>query len=284
MTERHLLLQLSDLHISPSGYIVERADPLGNLDTAIAHIVSSRVRPEAVLFTGDLVDGGDPDGYVTLKRRASSLSAATGATAIFIPGNHDDRRAFRQYLLDEEPSDEPIDQVHWCGGLRIISLDTVVPGSDGGALRPGQLRWLGFELRSSAPDGTILALHHPPVSSPVISMASLALADPGSLGEAIASSDVFVVVCGHNHHASAGMLGHVPVWVSPALAYRADPLIERTWSTYPDAAFTRIDVSDHRALMSLVQLVSQPLNNEVLSSSDPSHAMNAGQARGGRDA
>lgn len=255
VVKRHLLFQLSDLHLVRDGRLQSGADPLSNLDRAIDLIAASPSRPEGILLSGDLADGGDPAAYRLLRERVERLSAVTGARAVFLPGNHDDRDAFRRHLLGAEAPDGdalPIDQVHWFGELRVISLDTVIPGVDDGALSEAQLSWLRDELATPAPDGTVLALHHPPISSPIRSMAGMALAHPERLAGAIEGSDVCLVVAGHNHHASAGALGTVPAWVGPALSYRADALVEDRYVSLPGSAFTRIDVVDRRPLVTFV--------------------------------
>lgn len=252
----HLLLQLSDIHLVPGEHLRRLVDPLANLDRAIELIACSRCRPEAILCTGDLADTGDPEAYQLLRERIGRLTAATGAIAVFVPGNHDARAAFKQHLLEESPeavsADDPIDQVHLFGGLRVISMDTTVAGNDAGALSVDQLEWLRGQLAIPAPDGTVLAVHHPPIASPIQPMARLALAEPEALQAVIEGSDVCLVVAGHNHHASAGMLGRMPVWVSPALSYRSDALDSAQYSPLTGSAFTRIDVIESRPLVTVV--------------------------------
>lgn len=250
---RHLLLQISDVHLLPEGRLASGADPLGNLDRAIALLTTSNLRPEAVVLTGDLADAGDPAAYDLLKGRVERLAKATGAEVVFVPGNHDERSAFARQLLDATDAEfAPIDQVRWFGGLRLVALDSVIPGADGGALRDEQIHRLQAELASPAPDGTILALHHPPIASPIKPMAGMALADPQRLAEAIAGTDVRLVLSGHNHHASTGMLGVVPVWVCPALSYRSDVLVEDTYVGRLGSALSRIDIIDGTPLVSVV--------------------------------
>jgi Icc protein len=131
-------------------------------------------------------------------------------------------------------------------------MDSTVPGDDGGALSHAQLEWLSDELATPAPDGTLLALHHPPIGSPIEPMARLALADPESLQAVVHRRDVRLVVSGHYHHASSGMLGEVPVWISPALSYRSDTLSEAKFVGVSGSAFTRIDLIDGRPLVTVV--------------------------------
>jgi 3',5'-cyclic-AMP phosphodiesterase len=161
------------------------------------------------------------------------------------PGNHDDRAAFRRHLLRAGAGQDdvrPVNQTYWRGGLRVIALDSTVPGEAGGALDDATLAYLRAELTVPAPDGTILALHHPPVASPIEPAAAIALRDPGQLGAAIAGSDVRIVLCGHYHHEALGMLGATPVWVGPAVAYRAQATSTRVFRRVPGAAFSRVDL------------------------------------------
>ncbi len=257
MSTRHLLLQLSDLHLVADGELPgSGADPLANLEAAVEQIGGSGARPEAIVLTGDLADRGEPAAYVMLRRRIEALCDTVGAEAVYLPGNHDDRAEFRRHLLDEEGSDDPIHQVRWFGDLRLLTLDSVVPGDDAGRLEPSELEWVERELASAtAPDGTILALHHPPVRSPIVSMADIGLAEPEALERLIEGTDVCLVICGHNHHASAGAVGSVPVFVAPALAYLSDPMVEGTFVRHAGSAFGRIDLINRKPLISVVQVV-----------------------------
>jgi 3',5'-cyclic AMP phosphodiesterase CpdA len=260
-----LLIQLSDLHILSRGRLELHgdvvADPLENLDRAIELIAASPRRPEAIILTGDLADAGDPEAYRLLRGRIEGLCERTGASAVFVPGNHDDRSAVRAHLQPahgDPPGDGPIDQVHWFGDLRLIALDSTVPGDDAGALSATQLAWLGSELATPAGGGTVIALHHPPIHSPILTMDGIGLADPERLAEVLEGSDVRLVIAGHNHHASVGVLGAIPVWVCPALSYRSDALSESRYSPLPGGAFTRIDVFDGSPLATVVPLPVAP--------------------------
>ena len=217
-------------------------------------MVGSPSRPDGIVLTGDLADTGDPVAYGLLAERIDALTAATGAPVVCVPGNHDDRSAFGRQLLGwaDDATVVPIDQISWFGGLRVVSLDTVVPGSDAGRLSDAQLQWLGDQLATPAPDGTIVAVHHPPIGSPIRSMSEIGLEHPERLAAILDGTDVCLVLAGHNHHGSAGMLGQVPVWVGPALSYRSDPLVEDRYVGTLGSAFSRIDVVDGRALVTFV--------------------------------
>ena len=84
-------------------------------------------------------------------------------------------------------SDEPQDRVVEVDGLRVVALDTSVPGYHHGELEPGQLAWLADVLATPAPHGTLLAMHHPPIPVPMLRAAELIeLADQHRLAEVVA--------------------------------------------------------------------------------------------------
>ena len=118
-----------------------------------------------MIFTGDLADQGEPEAYAKLRAIVDPACKALGAKVIWAMGNHDNRANFRTGLLDQTGNDAPVDHSYFINGLRVITLDTSVPGYHHGELSDAQLDWLAAELDTPAPDGTILALHHPPVPS-----------------------------------------------------------------------------------------------------------------------
>ena len=169
MTPEHTLIQLTDLHlVAEPGELRHGVDTADALARALATVEESGVRPAALLFTGDLADAGEPGAYERLREIVEPVARRLGAPALFAMGNHDDRAALRRHLLGVrlrgEPGDTaPLDHVTWVGGLRIIVLDSTVPGHVHGELSPAQLAWLEAELAEPAPAGTVLALHHPPL-------------------------------------------------------------------------------------------------------------------------
>ena len=239
----HLLVQISDIHLTADGSLPLGVRPRDNLVGGLRLLEESGIRPEVFLLTGDLTDAGDGDCYDDLAGIIASAAGQSGASVIYVPGNHDDRDTFRMRLLGGTGAG-PVNQTHWRDGLRIIALDSTIPGQDGGALDEETLAYLRAELAEPAPDGTLVALHHPPIASPIQPMSRMALRDPGRLRDAIAGSDVRLVLCGHNHHEALGTLGPVPVWVSPASAYRLDTASTQTFHGVPGTAFSRIDLSD----------------------------------------
>lgn len=249
----YLLVQISDIHLTVNGTLPPGVRPRDNLVRALGVLASSGIRPEVILLTGDLTNSGDADCYADLRAIVTDAAAAAGASVIYLPGNHDDRAMFRRHLLGTS-GDDPIHQTLVHGGLRIIALDSVVPGQDHGVLDEQALAYLRAELATPAPDGTIVALHHPPVPSPIQPMASIGLRDPWQLREALDGSDVRLIVAGHTHHEALGVLGTTPVWVSPATAYRLDTTSTDAFRGYPGTAFSRIDLTSDGPVATVIQV------------------------------
>jgi Icc protein len=249
----HLLVQISDVHLTASGSLPPGVRPRDNLLSGLRLLAEAAIRPDVFLLTGDLADAGDGGCYRDLAGILASAANPSGASVIYLPGNHDDRDPFRRHLLGGSGSG-PVNQTHWRDGLRIIALDSTVPGEDGGDLDEETLGYLRAELGRPAPDGTVLALHHPPILSPIQPMSRMALRDPERLRDAIAGSDVRIVLCGHNHHEALGTLGAVPVWVSPASAYRLDTTSRQTFQGFPGSAFSRIELSDDGLVVTVINV------------------------------
>lgn len=219
------VVQFSDVHIVPEGRLLyDRVDTHAILRAALADVEASGIAASALLFTGDLAENGDPASYRSLRELVAPVAARLGIPAVYAMGNHDSRAAFRAALLDEAPSAAECDAVHDVDGLRIVVLDSTAPGLAHGLLTGHQLEWLSSVLREPADEGTLLALHHPPIASPLLAAEMMTLNEHAALAEAVRGSDVRLIVAGHAHHATAGAIAGVPVWIAPATAYSTEVL------------------------------------------------------------
>jgi Icc protein len=219
------LVQLTDLHIvAEDEELPHGVDTAALLDLALRAVEDAAICPAALVLTGDLTEHGRPAQYHRLRAIVEPAAARLGARLVYAAGNHDDRAALREHLLDEPPSAEPLDHTVRVGDLRILVLDSTVPGHPYGALRPEQLDRLRAELAEPAPAGTVLALHHPPLPSAAPLASAIRLLRRDDLAAAIAGTDVRLVLAGHTHVVSAGALGGVPVWTGGPLATTLDAL------------------------------------------------------------
>lgn len=220
---RHTLVHMSDTHFLAGGRRLYGAvDTDAYVAQAFAQLERSGIRPEAIVITGDLADVGEPEAYARLREIFEPAAERLGARLVWVMGNHDERPAFADKLLGEANAGEPLDRVHELGGLRVIALDSTVPGFHHGEISDSQLDWLRDVLATPAPDGTILALHHPPLPSTVELMAIIELQDQPRLADVLRGSDVRAILAGHLHYSTHGTFAGIPVAVASATCYTID--------------------------------------------------------------
>ncbi|MFF3572869.1 metallophosphoesterase [Nocardia jiangxiensis] len=222
------IIQISDTHIRAAGELLHGCvDTMANL-TVVLDRLRNGSRIDALVLSGDLTDNGSPEAYRRLAGAVEPVAAELGATVVYAMGNHDERTAFGVELLgldaDSVDPDRPHDSVVMIDGVRIIALDSSTPGHHNGRLEADQLAWLTEELRTPAPRGTLLVLHHPPIPSANPAAEVLKLQQAEQLAAVVAGTDVGMIVCGHNHFTAASALAGIPVWLGPAVAYRLDPM------------------------------------------------------------
>ena len=257
----HFILHISDTHLLAGGNkLYGSVDSETHLRQVFTELEASGGRPEAIVFTGDLADRGEPDAYERIRRIVDPVASRLGARVIWVMGNHDNREAFRAGLFNEVPTSRPVDRVYDVHGLRIITLDTSVPGHHYGEVTSDQLDWLAEELSVPAPDGTILAMHHPPVPSMLDLAASVELRDQADLAEVLEGTDVRSILAGHLHYSSTAMFAGIPVSVASATCYTQDLTVPAGGTRGRDGAraFNLVHVYPNTVLHSVVPLGSFP--------------------------
>lgn len=219
----HFILHLSDTHFVGGTDLLHGAvDSDANLKRLFRDFAETQARPEAIVFTGDLADTGDADAYRRLRALVEPAAAEIGAKVIWVMGNHDTRTPFRKELLDSDAGEESVDMVYDVNGLRVIALDSTVPGQHYGEISETQYEWLAEVLSTPAPHGSVIALHHPPVPSLLEPISFVELRDQARFGEAIRGTDVRAVLGGHLHFNTFSEIGGVPVSVASATCYTQD--------------------------------------------------------------
>lgn len=256
-----VLLHLSDTHLRAGGApLYDDVDSEAYLARAVASIDASGIRPDALVFTGDLADFGETDAYDRVRALVEPLAARLETRVVWVMGNHDDRAAFRSRLLPEDGAEPtaPVDRVDEFDGLRIVTLDTSVPGAHHGEVSSEQLRWLAEVLATPAPLGTILAMHHPPVPSVLDLAASVELRDQRSLADVLRGSDVRAILAGHLHYSTFATFAGIPVSVASATCYTQDLMVPVGGTRPQDAAqgFNLVHVYDETVVHSVVPLAA----------------------------
>ncbi|MDQ1733181.1 MAG: 3,5-cyclic-AMP phosphodiesterase [Pseudonocardiales bacterium] len=222
----HVIAHISDTHFLSGDRALHGAIAThANLLLALAQLERSGTSPAAIVFTGDLADLAEPGAYRSLREMVEPVAERLGAQVVWGIGNHDERPQYATELFDEpiEFNSVPTqDRVYDVDGLRIIAVDSTVPGYHHGDLTDAQLAWLADELATPARYGTLIAMHHPPIPTPIELMAVLELRGQDRLAEVIRGTDVRAILAGHLHYATHGSLAGVPVSVAAATCYTMD--------------------------------------------------------------
>ena len=255
-------------HVSDTHFLGGKRSLYGSVDTdsqvaqALWQIERSGAKPEAIVFTGDLADLGEPEAYSRLRALVEPVAERLGATIVWVMGNHDERANYSNLLFDtplreEGTADQPQDRVYDVNGLRIISLDTSVPGYHHGEVTDAQLEWLTGILATKAADGTLLALHHPPIPTPLLEvMGMIELSDQGRLADVIRGTDVRAILAGHLHYSTHSTFAGIPVSVASATCYTLDLTAEERLLSGVDSgqSINLVHLYDEQVVHSIVPL------------------------------
>lgn len=215
----HRVAHVSDSHFTASGTMHGSVRPAATYSAALAALEGSGIPIDALVHTGDVTDQGEPEAYLAAATVTRETTQRTGWPVLWAVGNHDSRPRMAAALLGEPETDEPLDRVIEVRGLRLVSLDTSIPGRAEGGVDDAQATWLRTVLAEPAEHGTVLVLHHPPVPVEVTAMARLHLTGQDRLAAALQGSDVRAILGGHLHFATSSVFGGIPVHVAPATAY-----------------------------------------------------------------
>jgi 3',5'-cyclic AMP phosphodiesterase CpdA len=234
-TGRHRILHLSDPHLTRSGTDEDGVDAAAALER-ILHDARFVPGIDLVVVSGDIADDGSTEGYAGVLERVGRFAAERGVPHVYCTGNHDDRETFAAVLgsghvapdggdvgrLAPDAGDLRV-AVSEVSGLRVITLDSLVPGSVHGLVGDGQLAWLRSLLDQPAPAGSVIVVHHAPIAlDSTGAMTSVNLHNARQLADVVSATDVRAVLCGHFHVQLSGSLDGVPVWVTPGVVTRID--------------------------------------------------------------
>ena len=96
----HVIAHISDTHLiaGDGDDLYGDVDADARLSELLERLENSPTRPDALIFTGDLADTGQPEAYRKLRERVEPLADRLGAELIWVIGDHDDRAALREHL------------------------------------------------------------------------------------------------------------------------------------------------------------------------------------------
>ncbi len=206
-----LIAHISDTHIAgwdKKAYGI--APTAENLACCVDHINQLKPAPDLVLVTGDITYSG----LLEESERAANLLSKLRCPFYIIPGNHDDRsslwsvfggqacptmdQGFINYVIEGYP-------------LRLIGIDSTVPGEPGGEICGVRAKWLDEQLSETKEQPTVIFMHHPPVKCGVLETDVDGFVGADRFGDIIEKySNIKSILCGHIHlQAHVGWRGSI---------------------------------------------------------------------------
>jgi 3',5'-cyclic AMP phosphodiesterase CpdA len=206
-----------------------RADAADAARKVVADIAAHAPGIDAVMFTGDLTDGGSADDYALLLE----ILAPIKVPVFVVPGNHDKRAALRSAFANALPfGDGPsLKYEAAIGEIRILALDTLVEGRVAGRLDPEQLGWFNQRLAKGGDQPTLVLMHHPAFPSGIPTLDRMALRE----GREEFSS----IIAGHRGPLRI-LAGHIhrpfqSLWNGAFCAVAGSPAFQHKLDLRPDA-------------------------------------------------
>jgi len=221
-----LIGQLTDTHVAAVGADGVPLDELfvdnnARLVSAVSSINAESPPLDVLVGTGDLTNWARPQEYEIL----AELTAPLTVPFLPLPGNHDDRDLLRATF----PDTPWIDAAHasWATvigdpAVRIIGLDSTIPGEPGAQFDEERERWLRTVLAESHDGVTLLALHHPPFETGIGWMDASGFVGLDRLAAVLAEHPVDKVICGHFHRPVSSTIAGIPAQVGLSTVQHVD--------------------------------------------------------------
>ena len=223
-----VIAHLSDTHLLAGGALLaDLVDTEAHLRATAERLRVAASDADAIVVSGDVADVGEPGAYALAREILEPVAAELGAPVVWAVGNHDERSHMRAALGLPGGPLEPIDTVLDVGELRIVSLDTSLPGWHHGGFDEGQADWLVDAIADPPALGTVLVMHHPPLPYRSKLMRLLEFRDEQRLAEVLGagasgSRAVRAILSGHLHIDGSGTFAGIPVMLAGATSYADD--------------------------------------------------------------
>jgi len=212
-----LIAQLSDPHLRPKGVPYQgMVDSNAMFEAAIAQVNALLPAPDLVIVSGDIAEEGQPSEYGL----ARELLARLRQPWLAIPGNHDEREAFRRAFADYgfvSPNGPLHVSAGGHGPLRVLGLDITVPGLHHGDFDDAAALWLEKELAAEPHRPTLVMMHQPPFACGIPYVDDYWCRNGERLAALIARfPNVERVACGHVHRFMQVRFGGTLLCTAPA--------------------------------------------------------------------
>ncbi|WP_349236439.1 phosphodiesterase [Bosea vaviloviae] len=230
-----LIAQITDLHIRPRGKPAYRVSETNALtERALDVVARLQPRPDLLVITGDLTDCGLAEEYALLKGMLSRL----GMPVLVVPGNHDRRETLTAGLAFDPRQVLDGGFVQFVADLpamRLIGLDTLLPGKSAGALCATRLSFLDKALTEADGKPVAIFMHHPPFDCGIAHMDAIRLLDGAQEFAAIVARhpNIERILCGHHHRPIVTRFAGTIAQIAPSVTHQVTlDLSETSDSTF----------------------------------------------------
>lgn len=214
-----LIAQVSDSHVEEPGKIAQRFyDAHAAFARALDKVAAVEPRPVFLLHTGDVTHHGSVEVHRDVRARLE----ATGIPYAVMAGNHDENERLRAAFADKPwmPASGFLHFVIELPPVRIICLDTTIPGKVEGTLCPERMEWLAARLSEKPSAPTMIAMHHPAFRIGRPTSDARPFGNAGGFAELVASyPNVSLVTAGHVHCTLQARIGNAVALAVPSTAY-----------------------------------------------------------------
>ena len=219
-----LIVQISDLHLAPEGQKTLGVAPMAeNLALCIERLNALVPKVDLVMITGDITH----EGTLAEANCTARLLQQLHAPYYVMPGNHDDRDVLWSVFGGASIPDRPdgfLNYVVEMGDQRLIAMDSVKTGGQGGQICDVRLDWLKARLDEARGAPTAIFMHHPPARMGVAESDLDGFEGAARLGEVIAAhSNIMGIFCGHIHLAAHTGWNGTTVSTAPSMGMQLAP-------------------------------------------------------------
>jgi len=265
MSDGKSFVFITDIHLGPDGPMVLRAgepneiriESSSNLRRVLDRVREMAIDPVCFVFGGDLTNHGESKAYERIKDFVSELSSS-GSPVLLALGNHDSRIPFRKVVLGDQTASDDDERYYYSqtfGDLRIVVLDSMIPGETDGQLGQEQLHWLDATLSERGTDfKDVVVVHHPSIPRGVPRLDDFLLRDRESFESVIGRHRPMAVLCGHSHVPTTSAFGGTVHYAGPASAFMLDPSVRKGARAMIGAGFTICTVRENKLVINPVLL------------------------------
>jgi 3',5'-cyclic-AMP phosphodiesterase len=214
-----LIAQVSDSHVEQPGKVAYGVYDAHAAFVRALHKVAAVVpRPDFLLHTGDVTHHGNTD----IHRNVRAELERTGIPYAVMAGNHDENETLRAAFADKSwmPGAGFLHYVIELPPVRIICLDTTIPGKVEGMLCAARMRWLAERLAEKLSAPTMIAMHHPAFRIGRPTSDARPFGGAKEFAELIARyPNVSLVTAGHVHCTLQARIGNAVALAVPSTVY-----------------------------------------------------------------